>query len=350
MNAVDPVKVLVDGRCTEHAAIDGVRRYTGELLARASAPGLAFDVARPRSGSRWRQQLWEHLVLPRLAREHDVLFCPGNVAPLHVPRRVKLVVTVHSLAFLERPEVYGRAFRLYYELLVPRVLERAEAVITVSTSEARSIAKRFPRAAERVRVTPLAASPVFRPSPDTPRERRLLFVGNLGPGKNLAGALAAFERVAPSVPHRLTVVGASFGTFRAAHPGSDGVAPAIRDRVDWAGQVDDPAELAELYRRAELLVFPSLYESFGLPALEAMACGTPVLVSDLPALRETVGDAGEYVDPRDPEALAEAMRGLLDDGERRAELGGRGVDRAAGFSWDRTARETWKILSEVAAR
>ena len=171
-----------------------------------------------------------------------------------------------------------------------------------------------------------------------------LDVGNLGPGKNLSGLLRAFGAIAPRIPHRLSVVGTSFKAFRAGHDAE----PAIHDRIHWMGQVEDPAELAELYRRAELLVFPSLYESFGLPVLEAMACGTPVLVSDLPALRETVGDAGEYVDPLDTQALGEAMLRLIADADRRSELGLRGIERAASFSWEKTASRTWEILSKVA--
>ncbi|MBN1346933.1 MAG: glycosyltransferase family 4 protein [Phycisphaerae bacterium] len=341
------MRVLIDGRCLCHAHVDGVQRYTSHLLEELSRLGAPFDEARPGGRGRWRQQLWEHLTLPRLARGYNVLFCPANVGPMRVPRGTRLAVTIHSLAFLKVPEAYGRAFGAYYRFVIPRVVARAEAIITVSRAEARSIEESYPVARGRVHVVPLGVSPVFRPSEEVGRERVILFVGHLGPGKNLARLLAAFGGIAKDIPHELWVVGTSFKAFRSASDSSGGLQGLGADRVRWLGQIDDASELAELYQRAELLVFPSLYESFGLPALEAMACGTPVVASDLAALRETMGNAGEYVDPLDVGAIGEGILRLIGDEGLRGELGRRGIERAAGFSWADTARRTWEILCEV---
>ncbi len=340
------MRTLIDGRCLRHTNVDGVQRYVTDLMAELTRLGMRFDLAEPRAAGRWGQQAWEHLALPRTAKGYDVLFCPGNVAPLRMPRGTKLVVTVHSLSVLKLPEAYRWAFRAYYRFLMPRVIRKADAVITVSQAQAREIADAFPQAAGKLHAIPLAVSDAFQAPAQPQREPVVLFVGSLGPVKNLRGVLAAFAEIADRVPHRLSVVGASHLALKSAGDIAEAASRIGADRVDWVGQVNDRAALVGMYQRATLLVFPSLYESFGLPALEAMACGTPVLASDIPALRETVADAGVFVDPHDVSAIADAMLELLTDAERGDDLRERGIRRAAAFSWERCARQTWDVIND----
>jgi glycosyltransferase involved in cell wall biosynthesis len=308
---------------------------------------LPFDVATPGATTRYGRQCWEHLVLPRLAGRYKVLFCPANVAPLYVPRRTGLVVTIHSLPFMEVAGSYRWAFRNYYRLVVARAMWRADAVITVSHAEAERIAARFPSAAAKIRVIPLGVSRTFAPPREPRRLPVVLFVGSLSSAKNLHGLLASFAEIRDKTACALWVVGRKGSPFALAPETEAVVARIGADRVRWLGQVNDSEELAAIYRSAALLVLPSLHESFGLAALEAAACGTPALVSDIPALREVMGDAAAYVNPGDVRAIADAMLALLTDKEKRRRLGERGIERAAQFSWRQCAERTWDVLSHV---
>ncbi len=366
MIAFGKTTVLMDGRVLKHGGLSGVQRYARELLGALRELALPFDVAEPRTTSRYGRQCWEHLVLPRLAGRYQVLFCPANVAPLHVPSRTRLVVTIHSLSFLEVAGSYRWTFRNYYRLVVPRAMWRSDAIITVSHAEAERIAAHFPSAAAKIRVIPLGVGRTFAPprdprrpfevtqgGPEHGRRGRLpvvLFVGNLSAAKNLHRLLAAFAEIRDKTACAVWVVGRNDTPFALAPETAAVVARIGADRVRWLGQVNDTEELAAIYRSAALLVFPSLYESFGLVALEAAACGTPALVSDIPALREVMGDAAAYVNPCDLRAMAEAMLALLTDERERLRLSERGIERAAQFSWKQCAERTWEVLSEVACR
>ncbi len=346
MNGSEKTTVLMDGRVLKHRQISGVQRYARELLGASREMALPFDVAEPRTTSRYGRQCWEHLVLPRLAGRYDVLFCPANVAPLHVPRRTSLVVTIHSLSFLEVAGSYRWAFRNYYRLVMPRTIRRADAIITVSRAEAERMAARFPSAAEKIRVVPHGVGRAFAPPREPRRLPVVLFVGSLSPAKNLHRLLAAFAEIRHKTACALWIVGRNGAPF-ALPPETAAVLARIgADRVRWLGQINDSEELAAIYRSASLVVLPSLYESFGLVALEAAACGTPALVSDIPALREVMGDAAAYVNPSNVPAMARAMLALLADEGRRLHLGERGIRRAAQFSWRQCAERTWDVLSE----
>ena len=341
------MKTLIDGRCLKHPHVTGVERYVRELTDELTNQRVEFDLAKPAFRNRWAQQLWEHFKLSRLARRYDVLFCPANVTPIWVPRTAKLVVTIHCLRFLNFPEDYTPAFEAYYRLLIPRSIRRADAIITVSHAQAREIAERFPHTKDALHVTPLGISEEFQPPIEPCQEPVVLFVGNAGVSKNLPRMLEAFAAISDRIDHSLWIVGASRPTSTRKGSLSRALSQIGEDRIKWLGRIDDKTELVRTYQRAELLVFPSLYESFGLPPLEAMACGVPVLVSDIPAVRETVGDAGIFVDPYDVSALSEAMLEVLADRRLRERLSEKGLRRAANFSWKTCAAQTYKVLCEV---
>jgi glycosyltransferase involved in cell wall biosynthesis len=182
-------------------------------------------------------------------------------------------------------------------------------------------------------------SPAAGSSNESEESRYILFAGILNTGKNLECLLEAFRTIADRFDHRLKIVG--------GHAADRRIVPVdeLQERVDWLGPMRDDERLADLYRRADLLLFPSLYESFGLPVLEAMASGTPVVASDLPALRETGGDAIVYCDPHHTTSISEAMIRVLGSSALQADLQQAGIDRAGGFTWGKCAERTWEILN-----
>ncbi|MBN1442455.1 MAG: glycosyltransferase family 4 protein [Planctomycetes bacterium] len=336
---------LVEGHCLRHRLTTGVERYTAELLRSFDERGVDYDLALPRSENRGLHHLWLHGMLPRRARRHPVLFCPSNVAPLHLRSSVRLVVTIHSLGYRRVPDAYRLAFRLYYRFLIARVMRRATAVIAVSRAAAKEIADVFPAARGKIRAIPLGVASEYRPVPAASEvPPRILYVGSLAPVKNLSTLLEVFARLSRQFPHRLRVVGAASPVIRTLGPRSHD------DRIDWVGSIESSRSLAAEYRAADLLVMPSLYESFALPVLEAMACGTPVVASDLPAVRETAGNAALYFDPREPRDLEACIRRVIEASALARELRRRGLARARRFTWTECARRTLEVLSDAGRR
>jgi len=292
--------------------------------------------------------LWTQLALGRrLAREGvDVLVNTVPEGPL--VSSVAQVTVVHDVIPLDFPDYYPRQ-QLYFRRLVPAVLRRARVVVAVSEATRRRVIAAYGLSPARVR-TVLNGFDAEQFSPDGPVSDDgglpyVLFVGNLLPHKNLPRLVEAVARAATSTPVRLVVVGGG-------RPRAVAQLRTLADRVGAGVErraFVSPSELAPLLRGARALVLPSLAEGFGLPAVEAMACGTPVIAGNVAALPEVVGDAGLLVDPRDVTALADAVVRVLSDDRLRKELGARGLERAARFSWARCAGELLGIVREVAA-
>lgn len=291
---------------------------------------------------------------PRLLRaDRACLLHVTYVAPPVAPCPV--VVTVHDVSFRRFPEYFSWRDRLVLNLLIGPSIRRAARVITISEFSRGEIARLYRIAPERIEVTPLAAGAAFKPSLDQEGAqvrrryalltRYILAVGNIQPRKNLPRLVAAFASIAAEYPdYQLVVVGQS------AWRGSE-VEAAVRNyglegRVRFTGYVSDE-DLVTLYSGATAVCYPSLYEGFGLPPLEAMACGTPTITSKTSSLPEVVGDAALTVDPSSIDEIAAALHRIIQDDALRAELRRRGLARAAGFSWERTARRTKEVYDRV---
>ena len=268
-----------------------------------------------------RDAVWYPLGLRRAARNADVLHCPTFRAPLR--SSVPLVVTVLDLAVLRHPELFNRWNRTYSRLTVPRVVCAARRVIAISEFTKRELVDLLDVDPERVSV--IGVPPLVEFVSDGPRAEGdyVLAVGTLEPRKNLERAADAASRAGVE----LRVVGAR---------GWGDVSP---NGVRWLGEVGDD-ELARLLRGARALVYPSLYEGFGIPILEAMSVGTPVVTSRGGATEEVAGGAAVLVDPLDPASIA---AGLDDADRRRDELRALGLARARSFSWDDVARRTVEV-------
>jgi len=277
------------------------------------------------------------------------------VAPPLCPARV--VVSVHDIAYERYPQFFTPGEVARFRALVPPTIRKAAAVLTLSEYSKRDIVRRYNVPPDKITVTHLAADPMFRPIHDEGRladvrERYgtggefILSVGNLQPRKNIKTLIEAYVRLrrADATRHRLVLVGKKAwlhdDIFAAAR------ASGYADELVFTGYVPD-ADLVALYNAADLFVYPSIFEGFGLPPLEAMACGTPVVTSNTSALPETVGDAALTVDPLDVEALAEAIALILTDRTLHAHLSQRGPQRATIFSWEDTAHKTRDVYHDV---
>jgi glycosyltransferase involved in cell wall biosynthesis len=330
------------------------REYLLYLPDHAPTPAYAAPNALPRSIPRSR--IKRLLTFGRgLRRDRaDLLHCQ-YLAPPRLP--CPAVVTLHDILHETNPEFYPGTLRRLMALLYPPSARRAAAVITGSEYSRREITARYRVPGERVHVTPYAADEAF--SPQAPEAclavtrrygitgRYILFVGRIEPRKNIPGLVEAFSMLAAdgATGHTLVVAGMMDDLFRDFHARTTA---RFGSRVLFTGKVA-PEDLPGLYAGADLFAYPSFAEGFGLPPLEAMACGTPVVASNTTSIPEVVGDAGLLVAPDDTAELARAMGRVLTDADLHAQLRGKGLEQARLFSWERTARQTLAIYDAVTA-
>ncbi len=299
--------------------------------------------------------LWEQLAAPVYCRsgQVDVVHGPVNVVPL--AGRVPGIATIHDLAFLAYPEQYPSIQRRYLKTMTRLSARHARRVITVSEFTRQDVISRLDVPDDRVTAVPNGVDPSFFPRTATVelerfrREYRLpdqflLFVGTLQPRKNLIGLLRAFATIPKPARVPLYVVGAPGWMYHDIYAEVSQL--GIANEVHFPGYAAS-GTLPLWYSASTAFVYPSFYEGFGLPVLESMACGTPVVASNRTSLPEVVGDAGLLVDPDDTEEIAGALETILNDENQRRELAARALKRAARFTWNRTARETVAVYRQV---
>ena len=364
----------------EHS-LTGIGRYTVELTRalRRLDPGLEITLLNPYPESEldWYQE-FPNRMMPQLKRIYsaaslgnlqlhqaaqqlglDILHDPCGIAPFISPRgRYRRITTVHDAVPLVYPATQPLATRLIFKTLVPAARWTSDAVITVSQASAHDLVTRLRLPAERIHVTLCGVrQPAQISGPDIeevidrlqlPR-RFLVYVGALHPRKNLGGVLDAYAQLRRQIAGTalddvaLVIVGpASWGFEARAKLGLT----FSFDGVHFTGYVTDH-DLSALYFSTLGLVYPSFYEGFGLPALEALAHGAPVITSNTSSLPEVVGDAALKVDPADSSAIAAAMYRLVSEPHLRKDLSERGPRHAAAFTWDRTARQTLSVYTSV---
>jgi len=329
------MKVLVDDRWFGET---GIGRYAREILQRKPE---RHSVACLNRGWRISNPVTPWLLGAAANRGGaDLFWSPGFMPPALC--RIPYVVTVHDLIHLH----YGSArHRFYYDQVIRRLLSGAASVLTVSEHSREEILEWSGLEADRVRAVPLAASPAFSAGTERfePGYPYILYVGNRRVYKNLHRLIRAFAAGCRDTGIRLALSG---------DPDRDLLdligRLGLGERVVFLGRIAEEA-LPAVYRGALALAYVSLYEGFGLPPLEAMACGTPVLASNVTSLPEVVGDAGLLVDPLDVEEIAHGLSRLTEDGALRSELVRRGQERVRRrFNWEVCATSTWEVLRQAA--
>lgn len=357
--------------------LSGISRYTIELAQAMAALKEESDVMLLRAGGigplanngfqsvslagcRLLPSLMTlgNVVIPLMARRLglDVIHDPTGVTPfLFGASNACTVVTVHDVFAWSCPGTSTLLDTLIYHHWLPRVLPRVNVVITDSQTSKTDISRYLHVPISNISVIPLAVNSLYRPALQVDvaairshhglPEGYILFLGSIEKRKNLRGLLRAYACLRRMGELRLLVI-AGVGRWKYTMIMETLRELDLEQYVIFTGYVPD-ADLPALYTGADLFVFPSLYEGFGLPPLEAMACGTPVVCSNIASLPEVVGDAAITVDPYDVEGLAEAMHRVLTDADLQEKLRKRGLEQARQFTWERTARETTAVYREV---
>jgi glycosyltransferase involved in cell wall biosynthesis len=356
-------RCLINGKFLSRRAT-GTERYARELLVAADAllpasadwtllcpPGVrppAFARIRVREVGRpgWPSHAWEQLVLPAAARGGRLLNLAGSSPWIGAARSA---TTIHDAAVFDRPEAYTRPFVAWYRRSFRHLVASGTRLITVSAFSRDRLCEALGTPASRWAIVPDGGDHLLRVDADPTAidrlglrgRRTLLAVASANPAKNLARLLEAWARLPPAEDLRLVLVGGRNDAVFAA-PGTS-EAPGPAPGVVHAGTVDD-ATLKALYGHARALVFPSLYEGFGLPPLEAMTLGCPVIAARAASLPEVCGDAALYVDPMSVDAIADAMRRILADEALADRLASAGRARAGALTWDAAARALLETL------
>ena len=363
----------------------GVGHYTFELacaLARA-APATEFDLVYPSTFPQIRTKgngetsapanlrsarvpvgplgrHWWSAGLPRYIRRQTIELFHGTNYDVPLWRRCTTVLTVHDLSLLLHPQTHEKRSVKRARRRLPLMVKTADAVIVPSEAMRREVCEQLNASSEKVFVVPEASRQCFHPiefeaSVEVRRrfdigDEFILTVGTIEPRKNLQLLVRAFEQVAAARPEsgiQLVIAG---GRGWLSGPLFSAVDKSpVRNRIVLTDYLHDE-DLCALYSACRIFVYPSLYEGFGLPPLEAMACGAIVIVSNIPALVETTGQAARLVDPRDPADLARSIMDLLADEDERHRLSIAGRQRASEFSWEKTARKTLEVYEEALRR
>lgn len=314
-------------------------------------PNVRIIPSEIQEGDNLRNHLWEQFTLPRLAKLHgvDLLHSPANTAPLFY--KGKSVIHIHDLCFVVNPQWYSFTFRTVYNLLIPRLAKRATKIITNSNNSKNDLLKYCDLAADRVSLIYWAVDDTFTAAADPKQEEPvadagyILYVGSLEPRKNITALLKGYEYLREKYPQlktKLVLIGGESPLFANVRLSIK----LYKDDIIFKGFVTDK-ELRQAYRDASVVAYPSLYEGFGLPPLEAMACGTPVVTSSTSSLPEVVGDSALMVSPHDYQRMGEMLAKVLLDKDLAAELRSRGLERVKRFNWVRVARETLSVFYEV---
>jgi glycosyltransferase involved in cell wall biosynthesis len=327
--------VAINARAAVRREIGGVERLAREMTARLPKlnPERYGVIQPPHALAHRAGHAWEQAALPLLARDAQLIYSPANLAPLASRRNV---VVIHDVAALRHPEWYRPAYATYQRALLPPIAKRARLIITVSEFSKGELVEVLKADPERIAVVPNGVDERFRPEAraESPRPY-VLVVGTRIARKNMAALDQTAERLA-ALGIDLVHVGSGRGYMRAE------TGAALHE----LGYVPDE-DMPRLYASAVALAMPSLYEGFGLPCLEAMACGTPVVASNRTALPETTGGAAILVDPDDHAAFADALEKIATDETHRGELSARAVQQARPFTWERTAALTDAAIERV---
>lgn len=355
-----PKLILINGRFISQP-VTGVQRYAREVisaLVKSGSTQFKFIIVMPdrnsfepfpdvevfRDSSFLPTAIWQQIRLPLLRKKlkADLLWSPCNIGPMFAEGHV---ITMQDAATFAGPEWFSLPFSMYYRRIFPLLGRRATRVLTSSFFSKKEIVRYGIADAEKIRVIPGGVSTKFTYTNsrifDFPY---LLTVGSRDPRKNTARLIESWNKLPANVKNnrKLVIVGREIRSFS-----SEGFSK-IPDDVQFAGYMSDN-DLTALYSGADAFVFPSLYEGFGLPPLEAMACGCPVIASKTASLPEVCGDAAYYIDPYSVESITDGIYTVLTDETLRQSLRKKGLERAKLYSWEKSAREHIRNFEELTA-
>jgi glycosyltransferase involved in cell wall biosynthesis len=284
---------------------------------------------------------WEQCMLP-IKSKGKLLWSPSNSGPISVRRQV---VTIHDVAMIDHPEWFNEKFCAWYGYMLPLLCKRAEHIITISDFTKQRLLELFDLPEQKITKIYNGASlnPTGTSKPNVPFNRYIMSLGSIEPRKNISLLLNCWKSILLDIPEDVGLVIVGAHGYSRIFKNKD--LADVSERVHFTGYLSD-TDVMQLYQNALLFVYLSAYEGFGLPPLEAMALGTPVIAGNNSALPEVVGDAGILVDTQSPFECESAIKQLINNSQLRTHLSLEGMEQAKKFDWTITAEQTFKVLQQ----
>lgn len=337
------MKIIFDYRILTHKNYTGVENYAHHIL-KFLQKNIDVNISKSIITNRYFSNLWSLLIL--MLQKGDVIFYPTMFAPLVKFGNKKVVTTIHDIAFITQAKSFSIFFQIYYKYSIKRVIKKADRIITVSNFSKKEIEKYFPKSIGKINVIHLGMDSIFRPMNNIEKKNQILYVGSLNERKNFIGVLKAFDLLNKN-EYKLVIVGNFFGTFNLSNEAQEYINRAKNNpNIEFKQGVSNE-ELVKIYNQSKIFLFPSFYEGFGLPVLEAISCGTPVICSNVSSLPEVGGDAVIYCNPYDVDDIKNKIELVLNDENLQKEMIQKGLNRSKLFSWEKSAQEHIKIFKEL---
>jgi glycosyltransferase involved in cell wall biosynthesis len=340
------VKVLIDGRVLTHKKTTGIETHIKNLLNEFSVNN--FDVLIPKYKNKYYCHFWEHIILPFKARKYDILFCPSNIAPLFLTKKIKLVLVLHDLAFIDFPQYYSKLFQKYYSFVIPQNIKRANKIVTVSKFEKTRIIKEFPNVSNKIVFIYHGIEKQFKINNKEKiiKKDYILYIGSFNEIKNFKHVISAYIKL--NLKNiKLVMVMPQIDSFNISYDTKEILNEIKNNENIKILNFMEKNVLKKLYEEAKIFVLPSFHESFGFPFLEAMSSATPVITSKLTAIPEICGDAVVYCDPYDVDDIRKKMEMVLNNEKLQKKMIVKGLERAKKFTWEKSAKKYLKVFKEV---
>ncbi len=339
------MKLIFNGRIFKHPVKTGVEVYAEQILKNLYKH-ISLTCVEPNTKNKYVQHLWEHSLLPLKAKKFDLIFSPSS-SPIFKPKKVKIIATIHDIAFLKYSDTVSKPFYYYYRFLTPRIINVSDAIVTVSHFSKCEIEAYYPNARGKTFVIHNGVDQRNTHDVNVKKEPFMLFVGSFNKRKNLIRLLRAYLLIADHVDCKLMLIGHFSDIFIFSQKEQQLLQkafahPAIEFREDVTND-----ELVECYQKALFFVYPSLYEGFGIPPVEAMACGTPVLTSNVASLPEVCGNAAYYINPRDVECIRKGMLEMIQNETLRQNLIIKGLEQTKKYNWENSAKQHLKLFQKI---
>lgn len=342
-------KIIINAKDITRRRATGIGRHINNVIKLfKEIKEFELIVAIPKSIKFYRA-FWEHFILSIICKKQsaDILFCPNIIIPFcPIQKSTKIITTIHDLRWQYYPTTLKWHLRVYFDLMVKKAIRDSVIIIAISEYVKSTIIDKYPNAYNKVRVVYQFLDLTKFKFLNLKRHKIILFVGSIAEHKNIHGMLIAFSKIYSKIPHKLIIVGSKESVLPAGKETEKILNTIPINRIEFIGYISDE-EILQLYNESDFFVFPSFYEGFGFTVLEAMACGCPVIASNIASLPEVCGDAVLYCNPYDTNDIADKILKLAMGANLKEVLRGKGFQRVKQFNSENTAKEYIKIFNDV---
>jgi glycosyltransferase involved in cell wall biosynthesis len=334
------MKLIFNALSLNHKHYTGVENYTRYILENIK-DDIDIDIIKGIFSNKYLLHLYMHFVLA--FKKGDILFSPSNIAPFFIPKTKKSIITIHDVAFISCQDSFSKYFSIYYKWLMPKIIKRADIIITVSNFSKQEIIRYYPYTKDKIKVIYSGLDSKYKVLDNIQREKIILYVGSLNQRKNFISLIKAFFLLKKD-DYKLYIVGKFSSNFHIDKYTQDILNKAYKNKnIVFKTNIDDE-KLVKLYNQCEVFVYPSFYEGFGFPPLEAMGCENIVIASSIDSIKEVCEDNVIYCNPSDEVDIKDKILQVIDDKDLQIKYRKKALNRAKEFSWEKSAKNHLRVF------